>query len=213
MDSRVAQLAEQVTVNHRAVGSSPTSGAIKENPETESGFFVLHKLTNENKATFPQQNSSSDPRWQDSGHSSRYAATSFHRHLGCSGGRPRFRALVEPEAAKLVPGVPARAARRYYGWRSRDSRPRGTHEKRALERRCQPRLFGEIPHARVDQIRPRSRTREVQSHDYRIGAVLVEETIMTILTTFTWKRHNYLSIFQSESSLKCWSCFSPHTTQ
>ena len=41
--SRVAQSAEQVTVNHRAVGSSPTSGA-KRKAHSNVGFFHLWHL-------------------------------------------------------------------------------------------------------------------------------------------------------------------------
>ena len=51
-------------------------------------------------------------------------------------------------------------------------RARRAHEEPALEKRCQPRLLGEVQHARIHQVRPRPRTREVQGHDYRARAVI-----------------------------------------
>jgi len=124
----------------------------------------------ESQPTFPSRPPGRDPRRQDPAHPGGHAAAPVHRDLGGRGGRPGLRAVVEPEAAELVPDVSRGARGDDPGGGPRDPGPRRAHPQRAAEGGRRSRLSGEVQDSRVDPVRAGSRTSAVARHHDGAGA-------------------------------------------
>src|SRR5262249_8005583 len=71
----------------------------------------------EHEKTLPKGHPECDPRRPDPRHPGGHTAAPFYRYLGRGGRKPRLRAVLESEAAKLVPHVPGGATRHCPGGR------------------------------------------------------------------------------------------------